>query len=253
MLLGENPENYDLTSLQRVGYAGEPMDLATMVQIRGKFCSSVINTYGTTETGSWGGCTVMQAEDYANEDKIESVGRPAAGVDIRIIAPAGPVDGVLPAGEQGEVIISGPSVADSIWEQPEVARRIFDGCWWRSGDMGFIDEDGYLFLQGRIDDMIISGGINVLPTQVEEAVLSHPSVNECVVIGLPSDKWGQQITAFVVAETGLTAEELFKHVEDSGLASYKKPREFRFRDQLPRGNTGKVNRRLVRQQAEGTD
>jgi len=251
MLLRENPENYDVSSLARVGYAGEAMDTATMQQIRKKLCSSVINTYGTTETGSWGGCAVMQPEDYANDEKIESVGKPAIGVEIRIITPGGSVEDGLPAGQEGEVIISGPSVANSIWENPEVAREIFDGRWWRSGDLGVIDTDGYLYLHGRIDDMIISGGINVLPGQVEEAVLSHPAVSACVVIGLPHQQWGQQITAFVIGNGEVTAQELAEHIDRSSLPGYKKPREYRFVDQLPCGNTGKVSRRLVREQALG--
>ena len=114
--------------------------------------------------------------------------------------------------------------------------------------MGSMDEAGYLYLKGRIDDMIITGGINVLPGQVEEAVLSHPAVSECVVIGLPSEQWGQQVTAFVICKEPVSADELADHVNQSGLPSYKKPREYRFVNELPRGNTGKVSRKLLRHQ-----
>jgi acyl-coenzyme A synthetase/AMP-(fatty) acid ligase len=248
MLLRENLEDYDLSSMQRVGYAGEPMDTATMAQLRERICPNVVNTYGTTETGSWGGCTVMEPDDYVNTNKIESVGRPGKEVEIRVIEPGGAVDDTVAAGEEGEVIISGPSVASQIWEQPELARQIFDGRWWRSGDMGVMDQDGYLYLHGRVDDMIISGGINVLPGAVEDVILSHPAVAECVVIGLPHEKWGQQITAFVMCKAAVTAEELAAHVDRSSLSGYKKPREYRFVDEIPRGNTGKVSRRLLREQ-----
>lgn len=248
MLLREHPENYDLSSLERVGYAGEPMDTTTMRQIRELICPSVINTYGTTETGSWGGCTVMLPEDYVDDSKIESVGKPGTGVEIRIIVPGGLVDDVVAAGEDGEVIFSGPSVANQLWEQPALGREIFEGRWWRSGDMGSMDEAGYLYLKGRIDDMVITGGINVLPGQVEEAVLSHPAVSECVVIGLPSEQWGQQVTAFVICKEPVTVDELADHVNRSTLSSYKKPREYRFVKELPRGNTGKVSRKLLRDQ-----
>lgn len=248
MLLREHPENYDLSSLERVGYAGEPMDTTTMRQIRELICPSVINTYGTTETGSWGGCTVMLPEDYVNDSKIESVGKPGTDVEIRIIVPGGLVDDVVAAGEDGEVIFSGPSVANQLWEQPALGREIFAGRWWRSGDMGSMDEAGYLYLKGRIDDMVITGGINVLPGQVEEAVLSHPAVSECVVIGLPSEQWGQQVTAFVICKEPVTVDELADHVNRSTLSSYKKPREYRFVKELPRGNTGKVSRKLLRDQ-----
>jgi len=254
MLLRENLEEYDLSSLERVGYAGEPMDTATMAQLRENICSSVINTYGTTETGSWGGCAVMRPDDYNKyPEKLESVGRQADGVEIRIVNPDGSVDDELPAGEEGEIIFSGPSVANQLWEQPELSRKIFQGRWWRSGDMGVKDEAGYIFLRGRIDDMIISAGINVLPGQVEETVLSHPAVSECVVIGLPDEKWGEMISAFVICEGSVTQEELETHVDQSHLSGYKKPRAYYFVDELPRGNTGKVSRKLLRERIENTE
>jgi len=246
MLLRENTESCDLSSLERVGYAGEPMDSTTMAQIRNRICAKVINTYGTTETGSWGGCTVMLPEDHAIDEKLESVGKPGKGVEIRVIMPGGAVDDLMPAGEAGEVLVSGPSVANQLWEQPQLARRIFSGRWWRSGDMGTMDEEGYLYLKGRIDDMIITGGINVFPSQVEDAVMTHPAVRECVVIGLPNEKWGQQVTAFVVCSAQVSAGELAEHVNKTGLSNYKKPREYRFVKELPRGNTGKASRKLLR-------
>ncbi|MCB1675829.1 MAG: acyl--CoA ligase [Halioglobus sp.] len=246
MLLREQPAAYDLSSLQLVGYAGEPMDLATMTQIRETVCASVLNTYGTTETGSWGGCTVMLPADYAGNDKIASVGRPGEGVEIRVITPGGSTADALARGDVGEVIISGPSVASQLWEQPQLSRRVFDGRWWRSGDLGYLDEDGYLYLSGRTDDMIISGGINVLPGPVEAVLLDHPSVIECAVIGVADDRYGQTITAFVQCREPLSERELAEHVAQSSLSSYKKPRRYVFVDELPRGNTGKVSRKLLR-------
>lgn len=247
MLLREAAgKDYDLSSLERIGYAGEPMDTRTMAELRRKICPNVINTYGTTESGSWGGCTVMLPEDYVGDARIESVGRPGMEVEIRVIRPGGPVDEPVPRGEEGEILISGPSVARQLWEQPALSRRIFDGRWWRSGDVGRMDEDGYVYLKGRVDDMIITGGINVFPGEVEDAVLSHPKVSECAVIGLPSEQWGQQVTAFVIRTGTVTADELMEHVDRTALSSYKKPREYRFVDELPRGNTGKVSRKLLR-------
>jgi len=249
MLLKEDLVGHDLSSLRLAGYAGEPMDSATAQAIRERICPAMLNTYGTTETGSWGGCTVMLPEDFARGAPLDSVGRAAEQVEIRVIEPGGDVDRPLPPGAEGEVTISGPSVASQVWEQPELARRIFTGRWWRSGDLGVLDEQGYLYLRGRIDDMIISGGINVMPGEIEELILTHPAVSECVVIGLPDPEWGQRITALVVARDGLTAEALGAHVEAAGLASYKRPREYRFVAELPRGNTGKLSRRLAREMA----
>jgi long-chain acyl-CoA synthetase len=242
-------QHHDLSSLERVGYAGEPMDTRTMAEIRGKICHSVINTYGTTETGSWGGCTVMLPEDYASDERIESVGRPGMEVDIRVVRPGGPIDEALARGEEGEIVIRGPSVASQFWEQPALARSVFVDGWWRSGDMGRMDEQGYVFLKGRVDDMIISGGINVFPGEVEDAILSHPAVSECAAVGLPSATWGQQVTAFVICRSSVSTEELLAHVNQTALASYKRPREYRFVTELPRGNTGKISRKLLREQA----
>jgi len=248
MLLRHGVDQHDLSSVRKAGYAGEPMDTGTMARIREQVCPDIINTYGTTETGCWAGCTVMYPEDYTDASKMASVGRPAADVEIRIIKPGGSTKDILPPGEQGELLIRGPSVARQIWDQPEITRRVFRGPWWHSGDMGSIDADGYVYLHGRLDDMIISGGINVLPTQVEDAILTHPAVSECVVIGLPDAEWGQRITAFVIRKDEVSEAELTAHVEASDLSSYKRPREYRFVADLPRGNTGKVNRRKLREE-----
>jgi long-chain acyl-CoA synthetase len=249
MLLREDLGAYDLSSVAHAGYAGEAMDTATMRAIRERICPNIVNIYGTTETGSCAAGTVMFTEDYADASKMESVGKPFINADVRIVRPGGTAADELPPGEEGEVLIRGPSVASQVWDQPEIARRIFEGPWWHSGDMGVIDADRYVYLRGRIDDMIISGGINILPAQVEEAVLSHPAVSECVVVGLPDPEWGQRVTAFVVKKAEVSADDLKRHVEQTDLSHYKRPREYRFVADLPRGNTGKVNRRAVRQSA----
>ena len=248
MLLRMGVGDYDLSSIKRAGYAGEPMDTATMALIRDQICPEILNIYGTTETGSCSGGTIMFTEDYADESKMESVGKPFINADVRVIEPGGTATDVLPAGEEGEVLIRGPSVASRVWDQPEVARKIFEGPWWHSGDMGMIDEDNFLYLHGRIDDMIISGGINILPSSVEETILSHPAVSECVVIGVPDEKWGQRVIAYAVLNGEVTEEEIATHVDASDLSGYKKPREYHFVPDLPRGNTGKVSRRLLRTQ-----
>ena len=251
MLFREDLDNYDLSNLKKAGYAGEPMDTRTMGLVRDKICGNIINIYGTTETGSCAGGTMMYNEDYRDPSKQESVGKPFLNADVRVIQPGGAVTDEVAPGEEGEVIIRGLSVASQVWDQPQLARKIFDDGWWRSGDMGVLDTDNYLYLRGRIDDMIISGGINVLPSQVEETVLGHPAVSECVVIGIPDEQWGQRIAAFVVAKEPVTADELKAHVDATDLSHYKRPREYHLVSELPRGNTGKVSRRLLRTQVAG--
>lgn len=246
MLLREPLGEYDLSTVRMAGFAGEAMDTSTMAAVRERIAPKVMNIYGTTETGSCAAGTIMYNEDFADTSKIESVGKPFMNADVRVIRPGGTVDDVLGPNEEGEVVIRGLSVAQEVWDQPEVARRIFEGPWWHSGDMGRLDEDQYLYLHGRIDDMIISGGINILPARVEEAVLSHPAVSECAVIGLPDPEWGQCVAAFVIISAEVREVELDIHVRDSDLADYQRPRVYRFVDELPKGPTGKVSRRLLR-------
>ena len=243
-------DNYDFSKVERAGFAGEPMDTSTMALVQEKLTPSIINIYGTTETGSCAAGTVMFTADFAGGKKMASVGKPFINSDIRIIEPGGKSTDSLPNGEEGEVIIRGLSVASEVWDQPEVAERIFEGPWWHSGDMGMIDEDNYVYLRGRIDDMIISGGINILPSRVEDAILAHPAVSECAVVGLSDEKWGQKVVAFVVTTKEVSEQELLDYAKTADLASYQRPKEYRFMDELPKGNTGKVSRRGLRTQAE---
>jgi acyl-CoA synthetase (AMP-forming)/AMP-acid ligase II len=228
------------------------MDTATLREIKQRVSPNIFNIYGSTESGSCSAGTVMFPSDLADESRIDSVGRPMLNADIRVIRPGGTADDVLPPGEEGEVLIRGPSVAVGFWYRPSLARKVFEGPWWHSGDMGMIDADRYLYLRGRIDDMIISGGINILPSAVEDAVMRHPAVSEAAVIGVPDERWGQRVVACVVTRAPVTAEELDAFVRETDLAPYARPREYRFMDELPKGNTGKVSRKTLRSQLAGS-
>jgi len=246
MLLDKAPEHHGSSTLTCAAYAGEPMDRTTLRRIRERVCRRVLNVYGATETGAWAGGTAMLIEDEQAMERLDSVGKPLLGSDIRVIRPGGTPDEQLPSGEEGEVLIRGASVTSQAWDQPEISRQRMTGPWWRSGDLGLIDAQGYLYLRGRVDDMIISGGINILPNEIEEILLSHAAVTECAVTGVPDERWGQRVVAFIVAREPVTPEQLVRHLEASGLSNYKHPREYRFVDGLPRGNTGKVARRQLR-------
>ncbi|MGK2941755.1 MAG: class I adenylate-forming enzyme family protein [Immundisolibacter sp.] len=248
MLLRQGLGDYDLSSITSAGFAGEPMDTATLREIRERISPNILNIYGSTESGSCSAGTVMFPHDLEDESRIDSVGRPMLNADIRIIKPGGTADDVLPPGEEGEVLIRGPSVAAGIWYRPALARKVFEGPWWHSGDIGVIDQDRYLYLRGRVDDMIISGGINILPSVVEDAVMSHAAVSEAAVIGVPDQNWGQRVVAVVVKRGEVTLEELEAYVKQTDLASYARPREYCFVDELPKGNTGKVSRKTLREQ-----
>ena len=246
MLLSHDVDRYDRSTLACAAYAGEPMDATTLRRIRERFCSRVMNVYGSTETGAWAGGTSMLIDNEAAMPRLDSVGKPLPGSDLRVIRPGGSADEVMPPGEEGEVIIRGASVSSTAWDQPEVARKRMEGPWWHSGDLGVLDAEGYLYLRGRVDDMIISGGINILPNEIEEILLSLPAVQDCAVIGVPDNRWGQRVVAFVVPHGAVTTGELAAHVQACGLSGYKHPREYRLVRELPRGNTGKVARRQLR-------
>ncbi|MDI3317234.1 MAG: class I adenylate-forming enzyme family protein [Bacillota bacterium] len=250
MLFKEGIEGRDLSSVKMAGFAGEIMDPTTLRRIRERVTPHVINIYGTTETGSCSGGTILFEEDMG-EERLTSVGKPLLNADIRVIRPGGTAADELPPGESGEVIIRGPSVAAHVWDDPAAARRIFEepGPWWHSGDMGHLDQEGYLYLEGRIDDMIISGGINIFPARVEDVLLAHPQVAECAVVGIPDPVWGQRVMAVVVPrQPGLTSEELDRFMRESELSDYQRPRIYEFVTELPRTGTGKIDRRSLRAQ-----
>ena len=247
ILLRQDVEAYDLSSLKVVGFAGEVMDVPTLEQIRKRICPRVLNCYSTTETAVSGG-TVMFPEDLERPEKIQSVGRPLLNSEVRIIEIGGTAQDEVPRGQEGEIIIRAPSVAQEMWNDPPLTREKFEGTWWHSGDLGRFDDEGFLYVQGRIDDMIITGGINVLPAPVEETLLGHPNISEAAVVGLPDPEWGQRITAFIVAQAPglLTAEALDEYVQETSLSHYQRPRQYVFLDEMPKGNSGKTNRRALR-------
>jgi acyl-CoA synthetase (AMP-forming)/AMP-acid ligase II len=169
------------------------------------------------------------------------------GADLRIVAADGGIGDILPAGVEGEVAVSGPSLALGYWKDPEKTRARFIDGWWRSGDMGSVDEEGDLFITGRTDNLINSGGIKVHAEEIERALLAHPEVVQAAVVGQPDDRWGQRIEAYVVLRgAGLAADALEAHCRATGLAGFKLPKVFRPVASLPTGPTGKLYRRALR-------
>ncbi len=245
MLFRADVSAEDFASVQLAGFAGEVIDLGTLGKIRSLVAPNIINIYGTTETGLCGG-TMMFAKDLLREDKIESIGKPLLNSEVRVIVPGGRAQDLLPPGEEGEIIVRGPSVASEMWEDPAKTREVFEGPWWHSGDLGVMDEEQFLYIRGRLDDMIISGGINIMPAPVEGAILSHPAVLEVAVVGMPDETWGQSVTAFVVTRESITEAVLDAHVQTTDLSAYQRPRRYQFMSELPKGPTGKISRRSLR-------
>ncbi|MDP3600559.1 MAG: AMP-binding protein [Bosea sp. (in: a-proteobacteria)] len=243
MLATAPTSGLDLTSLRWVIGGGERTPEA---RIR-SFCESFpraryIDAYGLTETCS--GDTLMEAGREI--EKIGSVGRALAHVEIEIRDEQGRA---LPAGETGEICLRGPKITLGYWNDPAKTEAAFYDDWFRSGDMGYLDRDGFLFLTDRLKDMIISGGENIASSEVERVIFELPQVREVAVIGAPDERWGEKPVAFVVLEPGeeLSLEALRSHCRTK-LAAFKAPRDIVIRESLPRNPSGKILKRLLREE-----
>ncbi|TMR24434.1 long-chain fatty acid--CoA ligase [Nonomuraea turkmeniaca] len=224
----------DLSSLRHLlcGGAPVPLPLISTYQERGL---TFLQGYGMTETAP--GALFLGAEHSV--DKAGTAGVPCFFSDVRLVT-AGGVDAA--PGEPGEVHVQGPNVMSGYWRRPEESAKVLspDG-WFRSGDVGVADEDGYVRITDRLNDVIISGGENIYPAEVESVLYSHPAVAECAVIGVSDDQWGEVGKALVVLRPGATAEaeELLKHL-DGRLARFKIPKHLEFVPELPKNAAGKL-------------
>lgn len=182
-----------------------------------------------------------------NPAKIGSSGRPTIGADVKIVKPSGDGQEELPVGETGEIVVSGSSIAIGYWRDPELTAQRFTAGWWRSGDLGHVDDQGYIWVDGRVDNVINTGGIKVHAEEIEEAIRAHPDIRECAVVGRTDATFGQRIVAYVsTADPRLTAAKLEAFLRDeTELAGFKVPKSFFFVDALPTGATGKVDRKLL--------
>lgn len=237
-------ETYDLGSLRRVITSGEPLEKSTLTGIREQICDSVYNSYAATEVLG----TYISDEELTG-DRIKSVGKPMSATRIRVVEPGGPPDATKSPGELGEIIVKGPDCAVWAWNDTERTEATFEDGWWFSGDLGYTDEDGYLFVEGRTDFMIKSKGIKVFPTPIEERLLDHPGVARAAVVGIDDEEFGEKVVAAVRrTEAGVTAEELTEWCLDSEtVARFERPREYHFFDEaFPRTATEKLDRQSVR-------
>jgi len=230
-------------SVRFITGGGEKMPLPLIERLLAAFPNArFADAYGLTETVS--GDTFN--DEAHTLSKLGSVGKPVVGLDVRI---DGPDDEPASAGAAGEILLRGPKVVSGYWKNEEATAAAFtpDG-WFRTGDIGHLDEDGYLYIDDRKKDMIVSGGENVATSEVERALYEHSAVLEAAVVGMPDDRWGEVPRAFIVlkpGEDGLTAEALIAHCR-SRLAGFKTPKEIVFLDVLPRNPSGKVLKRELR-------
>jgi long-chain acyl-CoA synthetase len=239
----------DLTGLKTIIYGGAPMYLADLEHALDVFGPRLAQIYGQGETPMT--ITALSAADHADRhhprwlERVQSVGFPRTDVEVRVVDDE---DRPLPAGEIGEVVVRGDVVMSGYWQQPDATAETLRGGWLHTGDLGSFDADGYLTLRDRSKDLIISGGMNIYPREVEEALLRHPGVRAAAVVGRPDPEWGEAVVAFVVATDGDTpppAAELDRTCLDR-IARYKRPKDYRFVAALPTNNYGKVLKRELR-------
>lgn len=238
---GASPESF--ASLRKVAYGGSPISEALLHRCLEVFRAEFLQIYASTETGNVATC-LPPADHTPGNPRLASAGRAYPGVEVKIVDRAGRR---LPAGEQGEVCVRTPAHMLGYWRLPEAtAATLVDG-WIHTGDAGHLDADGYLYVGDRIKDMIIVAGQNVYPAEVERAISQHPRVADVAVVGVPDDRWGEAIHAFVVARPGdrVTPRELLLFLKGQ-LAGFKVPSHWEFVDSLPRNPAGKVLRRELR-------
>jgi acyl-CoA synthetase (AMP-forming)/AMP-acid ligase II len=247
--LDENP-GHDLSSFRRVSYGGAPMGRELIEQALQVLGCDMQQRYGQTEAG--GQVTILTPQDHrallaGNDSLATSCGRETPQSEIRVVDQDGHE---LPSGEIGEFLIKADSMAVGYWNQPEKSADTFRPEGIRSGDMGWRDHTGYLHITGRKTDMIISGGFNVYPAEVERVISSHTGVEQVAVIGTPHPEWGERVVAVIIARNGIPTTELETQLRDlcrQQLGGYKQPRAFEFRTEMPLGPAGKVLKRELRE------
>jgi len=236
---------FDVDTLEYIRTGGSIVTESLVAETTEHLTDQVYNTYGMTEAGP----DLTFAHPSVQADHPGTIGKESFSWEIRVVETA-PIDGqpdpeaTVDAGERGEIIARGPGMSEGYIDNPEAESKTYFDGWLRTRDVATIDEDGYLYIVDRVDNMIVSGGENVYPTEVETALESHPDVDEVCVFGLDDEQWGQVVTAVVVTDSDLTAEELDEYcLETESLADFKRPREYAVTgDPLSRTDTGTVSR-----------
>ncbi len=231
-------EKYDVSSLRLAVSGGAAMPVEVLRGFEKAFGVPVLEGYGLSETSP-----VASFNHPDRPRKAGSIGTPIRGVQMRVVDKDGHE---VPTGEVGEIEIRGPNVMKGYWDKPEATAEAIQDGWFRTGDMARMDSDGYYFIVDRKKDLIIRGGYNVYPREIEEVLYEHPAVAEAAVIGLPHPALGEEVGAAVVLKPGadVTAEQLRDHVKTQ-VAAYKYPRKVWIADELPKGPTGKIVKREI--------
>jgi acyl-CoA synthetase (AMP-forming)/AMP-acid ligase II len=245
-----------MAGLAMLGYAGAPMPPQQIRQAMERITPNLVQYYGLVEAIP--PVTVLDAVDHAtglagSPELLTSAGRPCLGVEICVIDETGHR---VPPGEVGEVLTRGDHVMRGYWGaegRDDLGKIVVDG-WLHTGDLGQVDAEERLYLVDRIGDMIISGGYNIYPREVEDVIAEVPGVHEVAVLGIDDPEWGQRVTAFYSVNEGMsvTAEAILEHCRER-LTSYKKPKEIRLVERFPLSSTGKISKKLLREQLMAKD
>ncbi|CAO3429233.1 AMP-binding protein [Azospirillum doebereinerae] len=232
----------DVSSVRKLGFAGASMTDGLLKRLDAAFQPELfVNHYGSSEIYTF---TI----DQNAPAKPGSAGKAALNQRIRVVR-LGPPDPDAPAapGEEGQIVadLSGDESFEGYWKRPDADAKALHGGWYFTGDTGFLDADGDLFVTGRVDDMIITGGENVSPVEIESVLSLHAGVLEVAIAGRPDERWGQRVVAFVKRAEGVEASTLDEHCRASGLANFKRPREYVFLDEIPKSPVGKILRRKL--------
>jgi long-chain acyl-CoA synthetase len=245
---------YNLTSLQLILYAGSSMPVGLLKKALSVFPCGFAQMYGQTESGPF--TTVLKPEDHLLDGsekrlaRLASSGKAVVNYEIRIVDED---DNDVPVGQVGEMIGRSEAMMVGYWQMPEESKEKLRNGWLHTGDLARMDEDGYIYIVERKNDMIISGGVNIYPREIEEVLYSHPAVSEASVIGLPDEHWGEVVKAVVVLDEDAKATEA-EIIEFCGqrLAGYKKPKSVEFWHELPKSSTGKILKKEIRKHYESS-
>jgi acyl-CoA synthetase (AMP-forming)/AMP-acid ligase II len=229
----------DLSSMVCILYGASPMPKATLEQCMATWPTvGLAQAYGQTELAPV--ATMLSMDDHrAGGERLKSAGRPTPVTEVRIVDESG---AECPLGVSGEIVARGPHTMMGYWNKPEETDRALQDGWVFTGDAGYFDESGYLYIVDRVKDMVVTGGENVFTTEVENAIISHDAVQDVAVIGIPHPEWGEAVHAIVVLHEGrsVSEAELIDHCREA-IAGYKVPKSVTFRDQpLPLSGAGKV-------------
>ncbi len=239
LLYAPDADKYDTSSLTYCVSGSAPLPLAILTAFEQKFHCKILEGYGLSEASA-----MLTGHSITMLQKPGSVGKAVEGVDLRIVDDN---DQSLPKGEVGEIIARGSNIMQGYYQLPAETSLTMRNGWLHTGDMGYLDEDDYLYIVERKKDLIIRGGFNVYPRDIEEVLNNHPAVLESAVIGVPSELMGEEVKAFVVRRNPVDAEELMAYSRQL-LANYKTPSRITFVDELPRNAIGKIDKKILRQQ-----